>query len=781
MSNNSENAGDLNQRGESGSNNRERRNNNEDSRGGSRYVPPSLRSRGGSDRDSYRGSDRGGASDRGGDRREERGDRREERDSNRGGDRDHQSNYPSRGGDRREERGGDRREERGGASDQGGERREEREVDREERGGDRRGSSRDNYPSRGEDRREERSEEPRRESNRGGERDYPSRDDRRDYPPREDRGGYERGGYFDRDRGGSDRGYAPRSSGNSFYDKGGRDSYSRRDDYPRREDRGPRDFPRRDDRGGERGWGSSSSGGGGGKWGGPSSRGDARFDREEENPFEEDPGHEDPHAVVGEVEKIEFERYDDIPVETSGTNCPPNIETWEEIKLHPTVENNIRLAKFTKPTPIQKYSLPIVLENRDLMGCAQTGSGKTAAFLLPVIEKLLNEPPQSSIGMVGSRKKIFPSALVLAPTRELACQIYDGSRKFCYKTGLKTTVVYGGTPIINQLRELERGCDILIATPGRLVDIIDRAKVSLSSIRFLTLDEADRMLDMGFEPQIRRIVEEEDMPRTGDRQTLMFSATFPKEIQRLAASFLNDYIFLAVGRVGSTTDLVTQKFLRAEEHDKNGMLLDLLASVKGLTLIFVETKRKADQLEDFLQREGFPATSIHGDRDQADRAAALRTFSNGQTPYLVATSVAARGLHIENVAHVINYDMPTDANEYVHRIGRTGRAGKPGQSTAFISEDNMGVVPKLLELLQDSGQEIPPWLGSMKSFRGYGSNHHGGGNRRGGPKFGGKDFRSERGGRDDRSGGRNDSWGGNSGFGGNGFYSGGSSGGSNWF
>jgi len=352
-----------------------------------------------------------------------------------------------------------------------------------------------------------------------------------------------------------------------------------------------------------------------------------------------------------EVEKIEFDKYDDIPVETSGHDCPKNIETWEEIKLHPTVENNVKLAKFTRPTPIQKYSLPIVLSQRDLMGCAQTGSGKTAAFLLPVIEKLLSEPPHDSVvSQGGNRKKVYPAALVLAPTRELACQIYEGARKFCWKTGLKTSVVYGGTPIVNQLRELERGCDILIATPGRLVDIIDRAKVSLQSIRYLTLDEADRMLDMGFEPQIRRIVEEEDMPPTGTRQTLMFSATFPKEIQRLAASFLEDYIFLAVGRVGSTTDLVTQKFLRAEASDKQGMLLDLLASVKGLTLIFVETKKTADQLEDFLQREGFPATSIHGDRDQADRLSALKTFGSGVTPYLVATSVAARGLHIENIA-----------------------------------------------------------------------------------------------------------------------------------
>jgi len=285
---------------------------------------------------------------------------------------------------------------------------------------------------------------------------------------------------------------------------------------------------------------------------------------------------------------------------------------------------------------------------------------------------------------------------------------------------------------------------------------------------------------MGFEPQIRRIVEGEDMPSNEERQTLMFSATFPKEIQRLAASFLHDYIFVAVGRIGSTTELVTQKFIRVEENDKPQMLLDLINSVKGLTIVFVETKRKADMLEDFLVREGFPATSIHGDRVQQDRTAALRTFSSGQTPYLIATNVAARGLDIENIAHVINYDMPTDIDDYVHRIGRTGRAGKAGMSTGFISSENINIVPKLLELLIESAQDVPTWLEAMKggSAR-YGS---GGGSYyrgRGGKQFGGRDYRqegnrgadrerggSERGGGERSWGGRDSGWNGNYGGGG---------------
>jgi len=223
----------------------------------------------------------------------------------------------------------------------------------------------------------------------------------------------------------------------------------------------------------------------------------------------------------------------------------------------------------------------------------------------------------------------------------------------------------------------------------------------------------------------------------------MFSATFPKEIQRLAGSFLHDYIFLTVGREGSTTDLITQKFIRVEESDKPPILLDLISSVKGLTIIFVETKRKADVLEDFLIREGFPATSIHGDRIQQDRTAALRAFSSGQTPYLIATNVAARGLDIESIAHVINFDMPTDIDDYVHRIGRTGRAGKVGMGTAFISSENANIIPKLLEILVESGQEIPDWLEATKRSYGNTSHYRGGGGRV--HKFGGRDYR-----RDDR-------------------------------
>ncbi|KDD72261.1 DEAD/DEAH box helicase, partial [Helicosporidium sp. ATCC 50920] len=378
---------------------------------------------------------------------------------------------------------------------------------------------------------------------------------------------------------------------------------------------------------------------------------------------------------------------------------------------------NVRRCKYTKPTPVQRYSIPIGLAGRDMMACAQTGSGKTAAFCFPIIANILKTG-----GSGGSRgaRAAAPSALVLSPTRELSSQIYDEARKFSYQTGVRPVVVYGGAPQQQQLRELSRGCDLLVATPGRLIDIMDRGRVSLGRVRFLALDEADRMLDMGFEPQIRRIVEGEDMPRPGERQTLLFSATFPKEIQRLASDFLHRYIFLAVGRVGSSTELIVQHVEYVSGPDKRQMVLDLLQSLEtGLTLVFVETKKGADALEEFLHRNGLPATSIHGDRSQSEREAALRSFRSGRTPVLVATDVAARGLDIPHVTHVINFDLPADIDDYVHRIGRTGRAGKKGLATAFFCDKDASLAPKLVELLGETNQEVPGWLQNIASRSGH--------------------------------------------------------------
>ncbi|XP_057676148.1 ATP-dependent RNA helicase DDX3X-like isoform X1 [Corythoichthys intestinalis] len=465
---------------------------------------------------------------------------------------------------------------------------------------------------------------------------------------------------------------------------------------------------------------------------------------------------------------INFEKYDDIPVEATGQNCPHHIESFQDIDMGEIIMGNIALSRYTRPTPVQKYAIPIVKSKRDLMACAQTGSGKTAAFLLPILSQIYAEGPGDAVnaakasgqdnGKYGRRKQ-YPISLVLAPTRELALQIYDEARKFSYRSRVRPCVVYGGADIGQQIRDLERGCHLLVATPGRLVDMMERGKIGLDYCKYLVLDEADRMLDMGFEPQIRRIVEQDTMPPKGTRQTMMFSATFPKEIQILARDFLDDYIFLAVGRVGSTSENITQKVVWVEESDKRSFLLDLLSATvipsevqdnagenmekpgkDSLTLVFVETKKGADALEDFLYREGYACTSIHGDRSQRDREEALNQFRSGKCPILVATAVAARGLDISNVKHVINFDLPSDIEEYVHRIGRTGRVGNLGLATSFFNDKNGNITKDLLDILVEAKQEVPSWLESLAYEHQHKSSNRGRSKRFAGG-FGARDYR----------------------------------------
>lgn len=410
---------------------------------------------------------------------------------------------------------------------------------------------------------------------------------------------------------------------------------------------------------------------------------------------------------------INFDNLDNIPVETFGKNCPEPVETFDKANFPTPLLRNVERASFTKPTPVQKYSIPIIAAGRDLMACAQTGSGKTGGFLFPMITRLLShgvsQPTDSDLSSYN--RKCVPSALVLAPTRELCTQIYDESRKFLFKTGLRSVCVYGGADIRYQIKQLSYGCEILVATPGRLVDLIDRGHVSLSGIQFLTLDEADRMLDMGFEQQIRYIVEKTGMPEAGARSTLMFSATFPKNIQKLAQDFLHDYIFLTVGRIGATTDDITQQFEFCDEYNKVDLLMQHVRNTNdGLCLIFTATKQNADELEEMLTRNGYRATSIHGDRSQRDREFALKNFRKGATPILVATDVASRGLDIPNVAHVINFDLPENIDDYVHRIGRTGRAGNKGVATAFFTDKNRNIAADLIKLLRDAKQTVPALL-----------------------------------------------------------------------
>jgi ATP-dependent RNA helicase DDX3X len=435
---------------------------------------------------------------------------------------------------------------------------------------------------------------------------------------------------------------------------------------------------------------------------------------------------------------LNFEKYKDILVESQGDSIPMPIGSFEELELGAVLKNNIRLSNYSMPTPVQKHGIPIIMAGRDLMACAQTGSGKTNAFLFPMIAEMCRNITNDSRQQVGSgyrnSYKVFPTALILAPTRELAQQIHNEARKATYRSHIRCVCVYGGADSKSQIQELERGCHVLVATPGRLIDMIERGKVNVSAIKYLCIDEADRMLDMGFEHQIREIVGQ--TPIAGERQTLMFSATFPKAIQRLAEDFLYGYIFLTVGRVGSTTESITQRIKWLEDHEKKNALIDIIPTVDGLTLVFCETKRMADNLEEYLYHCGFATASIHGDRTQSEREAALNAFKEGKVKILVATDVASRGLDISNVRHVINYDLPHDIDDYVHRIGRTGRAGHDGFATAFFNDKNSNIASDLVTLLEETGQDVDGWLSEMGrrySTRGnYKPRGGGGGGGRGG-------------------------------------------------
>merc|ERR1719233_1839590 len=404
---------------------------------------------------------------------------------------------------------------------------------------------------------------------------------------------------------------------------------------------------------------------------------------------------------------INFSKYDSIPVKVLGENKPSPIANFQSSGLATVLLENIRRAEYTVPTPVQKHGMPIIMAGRDLMARAQTGSGKTAAFLLPIIDRIISTRAPSCAGLSAQA----PQAVIITPTRELAIQISEEARKFSTGTDVKTAILYGGTQTMHQANQLRRGCNILVATPGRLLDFAERGHVTFGNIQFLILDEADRMLDQGF----MRAISIPSMPSKMQRQTLMFSATFPSEIQRCAGEFLNNYLHLQVGLVGGACADVVQTFYRASKYEKKDKFIGILSedgrNAKERTLVFVETKRQADFLCLSLCEEGFPSTSIHGDRLQSEREQALDDFKTGRTPILVATAVAARGLDIPNVMHVVNYDLPKELDEYIHRIGRTGRVGNIGRATSFFDErENAALARPLVKVLSDVKQPVPDWL-----------------------------------------------------------------------
>lgn len=428
---------------------------------------------------------------------------------------------------------------------------------------------------------------------------------------------------------------------------------------------------------------------------------------------------------------INFDEYDKIEVQTRNYDGFEPVESFEAANLNPKILSNVKLCGFKKPTPIQKYAIPIIMAERDVMACAQTGSGKTAAFLLPIINCMLANPKEE-IGF-HSRSKCYPKALILSPTRELAQQIHKDCGKFLYKTKLGAGCIFGGSKVTKQLQFLEsHRIDILVATVGRLWDFFERGKLSFEDVHYFILDEADNMLDMGFERQINQILYESDLPQ--ERLNLLFSATMPKEIQRLASDFLNNYVFLSFGMVGSVTTLVEQSFQPVEEREKLDKLCEILAELgKQRVLVFVAMKRTADELEYRLEKQHTigRTIAIHGDKTQRDRERALSGFRKGRYNVMIATDVAARGLDIKNISHVIQYDLPGNVDSYVHRVGRTGRCGNKGSAIAFVNAGNKNILRPLLEQLSKEGLDIPQWLMELnrrvnsRGGRNYGKKRYG--------------------------------------------------------
>jgi len=373
---------------------------------------------------------------------------------------------------------------------------------------------------------------------------------------------------------------------------------------------------------------------------------------------------------------------------------------FDMMDLPPKLVARLNTMGLKDPTPIQRQAIPHALNGRDVMGLAQTGTGKTAAFGVPLVAQMLE--------MEGRPKPRCVRGLVLAPTRELANQIMENLRGFCEGTPLKAMMVVGGQSINPQIKRLERGVDLLVATPGRLLDLMDRRAVMLHETTFLVLDEADQMLDMGFIHDLRKIASV--IPK--ERQTMLFSATMPKLMNEIANSYLKSPIRIEVSPPGKAADKVTQELHFIAKAEKTSLLIELMAKHKDeRALVFGRTKHGSEKLMKTLVKAGFNAASIHGNKSQGQRDRAIEAFKTGTVRVLVATDVAARGLDIPDVKHVYNYDLPNVPDNYVHRIGRTARAGKDGAAVAFCAPDEMGELKAIQKVM---GLAIPvasgrPW------------------------------------------------------------------------
>ena len=366
-----------------------------------------------------------------------------------------------------------------------------------------------------------------------------------------------------------------------------------------------------------------------------------------------------------------------------------NEHFFQELDLIKPIKRALHEEGFTSPTPIQQKAIPLLLSGHDLMGCAQTGSGKTAAFTLPILQVIAN----------SQRNPIpkSPRALILAPTRELAAQILSSFKSFGRHLNLRYEVVYGGVSKNQQVTGLARGIDILVATPGRLLDLLREGSVLLKMVEILVIDEADRMLDMGFMPDVRKIVSE----LSNRRQTMFFSATFPQTMRTLAGGMLRNPRMIRIEANEKTIPKIEQKLLFVEQRNKKALLMDILNRRNyKRALVFTRTKHKAQSLSIHLSKKQVRAGALHGDKTQSARQKALDSFHKGRTRVLVATDIASRGIDVSDIDHVINYDLPVEPEVYIHRIGRTARAGKTGIALSFCDISELGRLEQIEKLLK---------------------------------------------------------------------------------
>lgn len=472
--------------------------------------------------------------------------------------------------------------------------------------------------------------------------------------------------------------------------------------------------------GGSRGYG----GGGGGFRGGRNSNDPGSslrtpdWSRIELPEFQKDFYIEDPAVTNRSPADVEaFRRANEMTI--FGDQVPRPVSTFEEAGFPEYIMESIRDAGFSAPTPIQCQGFPMAMSGRDMIGIAQTGSGKTLSFLLPAIVHI-NAQPLLKPGD-------GPIVLVVAPTRELAVQIQKECDKFARSSKIRHTCVYGGASKGPQGRDLRNGVEVIVATPGRLLDFMENGETNLFRVTYLVLDEADRMFDMGFEKPIRRIMNQ----IRPDRQVLLWSATWPKEIQGLAYEFLKSPIQVTIGSLDTKANKdIAQHVFVVDQYEKQRKFMNLMYEIpRGQrVLIFTATKRMADNLCNDLKRQGFSANAIHGDKRQDERDWVLKNFRTGDSPVMVATDVASRGIDVKDVMFVINFDFPNNVEDYVHRIGRTGRGGAKGTAYTLFTRSDASKAAPLIKVLEEAEQVVP---NELRQYQGYG-----GGRSRG--NFGGR-------------------------------------------